>query len=321
MKKLLAVLALSLCSAASFAWEPPADKNVTAIVGFAPGSGNELSFRGFSTIVQKNNPKFNYVIQNQPGADGVVAMNNFIGQPSDGLHVYVASHQGIWVTADFFNKPAVKYSLSDFEYGLTLAKSPLVIIASSTSKTSTPKELIDRLKTTKDPVTFAAGSGAHKLAYEFLMESIKGDRKLITTVGYKGPQQAANDVAGGHVEFGIVPVAVANTLLKSGKVKMIGLCSEQKLPAIPDAPLMKDYVPGLNVYAAWGLVFPKHTHRELIDWYVREYTKAIKSDEGKKFMFDNMMFNDGKELTPTGFEKSMMALRKQWIPIIEKMDN
>ena len=62
MKKLLAVLALSLCSAASFAWEPPADKTVTAIVGFAPGSGNELSFRGFSTIVQKNNPKFNYVI-------------------------------------------------------------------------------------------------------------------------------------------------------------------------------------------------------------------------------------------------------------------
>ena len=320
MKKLLSILALTLATATSFAWEPPTDRMVTATIGFAPGSGNELSFRGFSAIVQRNNPRYHFTVQNQPGADGVVAMNSFIDKPSDGQHVYVASHQGIWVTADYFNKPAVKYTLTDFEYGLTLAKSPLVIIAASNSKTSTPKQLIERLKTTKDPVTFAAGSGAHKLAYEFLMESIKGDRKLITTIGYRGPQQAANDVAGGHVEFGIVPVAVANTLLQSGKIKLIGLCSEQKLAGIPDAPLMKDYVPGLNVYAAWGLVFPKYTHKEIVSWYVSEYSKAIKSPEGKQFMLDNLMFNDGKELTPTGFEKSMMSLRKQWIPIIEKMD-
>ena len=304
-----------LLPVAALAWEPTKPINVS--VGFAPGSGNELSFRGFSSIIEKANPKINFVIENRPGADGVIAMNEFIKRSADGYHVAVPSHQGIWVTAEFSNPDAKKYSLDDFEYGITLAKSPLAIIAHTSSATNTPAELISRLKNTTQPMNIAAGSGAHKLAYEYLMYHIKGNRELIKTIPYKGPAQAGQDVAAGVVEFGIIPVAVANTLMGTGKIKIIALCSEYRIDTIKEVPLMKDYVPGLNVYAAWGLVFPKGTSKDIIDWYVTNFVNVIRSPEGQQFMRNNLMVADPKEQTPEGFKASMMKLREQWIPVIK----
>jgi tripartite-type tricarboxylate transporter receptor subunit TctC len=316
VKKILMAVLVFL-SATAHAWEPT--KPVTAVIGFAPGSGNELSFRGFSSLIEKANPKINFIVENRPGGDGTVGMNHFVRLPNDGHYIYIASHQGIWVTAEFANPETKKYSIDDFEYGLTLAKSPLAIIAHHESPTNTPKEFMDRMKHTQQPISIAAGSGAHKLAYEYMMYNIKGNRSLIQTISYKGPAQAGQDVAGGHLEFGIIPVAVANTLVKYGKVKIIALTSEYRLEGLKDIPLMKDFVPGMNVYAAWGIVFPKGTSKEVIDWYVTNFRSAINSTEGRQFIKDNLMFAEPKEQTPKGFESSMMELRKQWIPIIKEV--
>ena len=315
--KMVKFLALALLSFSVHAWEPT--KPVTAVIGFAPGSGNELSFRGFSSLIEKANPKINFIVENKPGGDGTIGINHFVKLPNDGHHIYIASHQGIWVTADYANPEIKKYTLDDFEYGLTLAKSPLAIIANEKSPTNTPKEFMDRMKNTTTPISIAAGSGAHKLAYEYMMYYIKGNKSLIKTIPYKGPAQAGQDVAGGHLEFGIIPVAVANVLVKSGKVKIIALTSEYKLEGLKDVPLMKDYVPGMNVYAAWGIIFPKGTNQDIIDWYVTVFRNAINSSEGRQFIKDNLMFAEIKEQTPVGFKASMMALRKQWIPIIDEV--
>ena len=315
--KIVKFLALALLSFSAHAWEPT--KPVTAVVGFAPGSGNELSFRGFSSLIEKANSKLNFIVENRPGGDGTIGMNHFVKLPNDGYHIYIASHQGIWVTADYANPEIKKYTLDDFEYGLTLAKSPLAIIANEKSPTNTPKEFVDRMKNTTAPISIAAGSGAHKLAYEYMMYNIKGNKSLIKTIPYKGPAQAGQDVAGGHLEFGIIPVAVANVLVKSGKVKIIALTSEYKLEGLNNVPLMKDYVPGMNVYAAWGIIFPKGTNQDIIDWYVTVFRNAINSNEGKQFIKDNLMFAEIKEQTPAGFKASMMSLRKQWIPIIDSV--
>lgn len=298
------------------AWEPT--KPVTVVIGFAPGSGNELGFRGVAKEIEKAG-KVSFIIENRPGADGVVGMNHFITQPSDGYTIYVPSHQGIWVTADYFQKQVKKYTLDDFEYGLTLGKSPLAVIVSSTSSVRTVPDMLNKLKNTTKPINFAAGSGAHRLAFNYMMDKMNYNKDLIQSVTYKGPMQAATDVAGSQVEFGIVPAAVAHQLEQSGKIRIVALCSEQRLASLPDVDLMSKYIPGMNVYAAWGIIFPKGTPQVIVDWYVKEFTAAIKSPESKRFFNDNLMFVAEQELTPKGFRDSMSRLRAQWIPVIEKL--
>lgn len=312
-----AFFAFLLVPILSHAWEPSKSINVT--VGFAPGSGNEVSFRGVSSVIEKSNPKIKFHIDNRPGADGVVAMNDFITKPSDGHYAYVPSHQGIWVTADVFQKDVKRYTLDDFEYTVSIAKSPLAIIAPVNSPVNTVPELLQLIKTTQKPVTFAAGSGAHKLAFVYLMNKTGANQDLIKTANYKGPLQAGQDVAGGFVEFGIIPAAIANTLVQTGKVKFIALCSEQKLRKLPNVPLMHDYVPGLNVYAGWGIILPKSTPKVIVEWYVTEFGRAIRSADAQQFFDNNLMFSQEKLLTPAGFKRDMLDLRSQWLPIVQNM--
>lgn len=313
MKRILIQLLL-LFPLISYAWFPEKPINVT--IGFAPGSGNELSFRGVSSILEKSNPKLNFIIENRPGADGVVAMNDFISKPNDGYHIYIPSHQGIWVTAEFFNAQAKKYTLDDFDYVVSIAKSPLAVIAWSGSTVNSVPEFINKLTSTSKPISIAAGSGAHKLAFEYMATRISINKDLVKTVSYKGPAQAGQDVAGGHVEFGIIPTAVAANLAQTGKVKILGICSEKPLAGL-NAPLMNAYISGMNVYAAWGIILPKGTSPVITKWYVDNFSKAIRSIEAKDFFDKNFMFFDEKELTPLGFKSSMMQLRTQWVPILQ----
>lgn len=317
MKKLLAILALAASSAA-LAWQPV--KPINVYVGFAPGSGNELSFRGVSSLLERQNKELAFVIRNQPGADGVIAMNDFITKPNDGYHLYVPSHQGIWVTAEYFNKPAVRFTLNDFEYVMSIAKSPLAIVVAGDSDIKTVPEFLKSIQNPAKPLNIAAGSGAHKLAYNYMSDKLKLDETKVQLVGYKGPAQAAVAVAAKEVDYGILPVAVAQTLAQSGRIRILAICGEKRLTQIPDVPLMNQYVPGMNVYAAWGLVLPKDTPKDIIDWYVTNFSSVILSKEAQQFFDNNLMFSDERELNPAGFKNSMMQLRKQWIPVISKLN-
>ena len=246
-------------------------------------------------------------------------MNEFITRPADGYHVYVPSHQGIWVTADYFNAGAVRYTLNDFEYVITIAKSPLALVVPGDSAVTTIPTFINQLRHTTQPVNIAAGSGAHKLAYNYMAKELKLDSNLIKLISYKGPAQAVTAVAAHEVEFGIVPVAIAHTLAQSGRVRILGLFSEQKLSQIPNVPLMQQYIPGASVYAAWGIILPKKTPADIVDWYVKNFAGVVKSAEAQQFFSNNLMFSVDAELTPTGFKNSMEQLRKQWIPVIKSL--
>lgn len=316
MKYFIALFLFTIANL-THAWQP--DKPINVSIGFAPGSGNELSFRGISSIVEKNNPGVSFIIQNRPGAGGVVAMNEFIKRPNDGYNIYIPSNQGIFVTAEFFQKDAVRYTLNDFDYVLGLAKSPLVIVASLNSQVTNIEQFISRLKNSKEQINLAAGGGAHKLAFDYMVQKLQIDKSRTNIIEYKGPAQAAQDVAGNHIDFAIIPAAVAASLANVGKVKLIAVCGERVIKGFENVPLMNKFVPGMNVYAGWGIILPKNTNDQIKNWYVKEFDKAIKSDQAQKFFELNYMFNDGLESNPISFERSMQQLRNQWIPVIKNL--
>jgi len=221
---------------------------------------------------------------------------------------------------EVINRDIARWTPDSFEYAINIAKSPLAIIAYKDSPVNTPQELIRLLETTDRNINFAVGSSSHKLAFEYLINNTKTRKHKVLTANYKGPQQAGQDVAGGHVEFGVIPAAIAYQFYKTGKVKIIALCGERRLDLIPNVPLMDKYVPGLNVYAGWGILLPKGTPKEVVEWYNREFKKAITSKQAQEFFKQNLMFVEERELTPEGYQSSMLVLRHRWQPIARSMD-
>ena len=317
MVKALQLLILALLIPLnSFAWEPT--KPITVVLGFAPGSGNEVSFRGMAAIIQKKNPKIDFIIEHRPGADSVLGTNHFSAQAPDGYTISVPSQQGTFVTASIWNKDIVKFDPFEFEFVTTIAESPLCLVARPNSVVNTVPELIASLKNPNRDINFAVGGGAHKVAYEYLTENV-GSGNRVQAVMYKGPLQAVMGVASNDTEFGIMPIAIAQPLIQSGKVKLIGIAGEKKVSAFPDTPLLKDFVPGLVVNAGWVIVLPKGTPKEIVQWYVDTFVPVIKSKEAQEFFDRNLMTVNESQLGPTGAKNGMMRLRDKWTPIVKRM--
>jgi tripartite-type tricarboxylate transporter receptor subunit TctC len=321
MKKLLALIFAATCVLAQ-AWEPA--KPVTVIIGNTPGAGNEIAFRKLAEIVQKTNPKFVYVVENRPGVDSVIAQNHFLTQPADGYTINLPSHMSTYVTNDIWEKSVKKFKYDDFLDVMTIGKSPLVLVASPKSSISTPEEFIRLIRITGGPINIAVGGGAHRTAFEYLMEKGHGNRDQVKPIKFNGPQPAVLSVAAYDgktgTEFGIMPIAVAKPLVEAGKVRAIGFTGTRPMPQFPDVPLLKDVAPGINVYAAWSIELPKGTAKEVVEWYTKNFTAAIKSAEYKEFMTANVIFYEEKELTPEGLKKQMDSLRSTFLPVLEKLD-
>jgi len=317
IKKLSIAMLFSL-AATTMAFSPPRVVNVT--VGYAPGSGNETSFRGVAAVVEKANPNINFVITNRPGADEVVALNQFMKLPGDGTNLYITSQQGVFTTIEQWYADQIRFNPLDMELVTTIAKSPLAVIANIDSPTNTPQELLARLKNTNRPITFGLGAGAHKLVFEYLMDKGRGNHNQVKAIMYKGPAQAAQDVAGNQVEFGIMPTAVAYGLYRAGKIKYIALASEFKITTLSHVPLWKDAgMPGLNIYGAWMIALPPGTPKEIVKYYQDLFVPAIRSAEAQAFFDNNLMFPVPAEQNSDGARKFIMSIRETWIPYVRNM--
>ena len=313
MKKILLAL-LMLLPTLAYAWEPT--KPVTAFIGNPPGSGGEIAFRMLAQIVQKNNPKVNFVVQNMPGAGGVIALNHLMTVSNDGSYIGLPAHMDIYVTHDIWFKKSKRYEYNSFTDVLTMGKSPLVLVANIKSKVNTPEEFMTAIANTKEKLTVAIGSGAHRTAYEFLAAKANANKELFKFIDYSGPAQAMMSVAQNENEFGIMPIAIAQPQIEAGLIKAVGITGNTKMPQLPTTRFLSDVAPGIDVYAAWALVLPPKTSSDIVDWYQREFSKAAMSQEYLDWCDKNVVFVDKSELTPAGLNKTVETLRKNFIPVL-----
>lgn len=310
MKKILSILLM--LPALAFAWEPT--KPINAFIGYGPGSGNEISFRGVVAEIEKTNPGVRFVIQNIPGADSVISVNHTYKLPPDGYSLNVTSIANVAFN-EIFNTEGMLWNFNDLNIVVGIASSPMVIVAKTTSSVNNVDDLVKVFKNTSRPVNVAVGSTTQLSLFGQIMEKIDGNLKMVKTVMYKGPSQALMDVAAEpQVEFAMLPLAVSAPMINSGKVKIVGLAGEKRMTQFPNTQLVKEVVPGVVVQAMWHVTLPKDTPKDIVDWYVTTFSKAIKSPNVKKYFDENFMVTSDA-LTPELQRKELAEIRAKFLPI------
>jgi tripartite-type tricarboxylate transporter receptor subunit TctC len=318
MKRLL--LLLLILPIIALAWEPT--RPVTVVIGNAPGAGNEIAFRKLSQIINRTNKKITFVVENRAGGDSVIAMNHMMQALPDGHTIAAFNHMSQYVTQDIWQRDIKRYEYNSFEDVLTIGKSPLVLVAISTSAVNTPDEFAALLRTTQHPVFVAVGSGAHRITLEYLMMKTGGNRNLVKHVQFNGPAQALNSVAStaGGTEFGIMPLAIARPLIEAGRVKAIGITGDRKVAQMPNVPLLRKIAPGINVFAAWNIVLPPRTERAIVDYYADLFARAINTTEYQEWMDQNLVFVESRELDPDGLRQHAQELRRTFLPLTNQIN-
>lgn len=256
MKKLIASVlmttAMTVAMAAHAAWP---EKPVTVLVPFPAGGSTDNVARILSAKYQTQFGG-SFVVDNRPGAAGMIGAAMVKRAPADGYTVFVSS-LGPFVIGPHLTKNAGYDPLKDFDYISVAVQAPNVLAVPAGSRFKTLQDVIAYEKANPHKMTFAsAGNGTsdHLTAELFWQQS--GTTGI--HVPYKGGAPAMNDLIGGQVDATFMNINTAVPHIKAGKLRALAITSTARSPILPDVPTMDEAgIKGVTVYSWQAVAAPK----------------------------------------------------------------
>jgi len=277
--KLVFLAALVSAAAAVHAQDYPA-KPIRMLVPFAPGGAVDTTARVLTQAMQQR-LNWQFVVENRPGGNGFIATTAVQKATPDGYTLLMAHTGEFAVNPALF--PDVPYDLErDFLPITMVSDAPMLYLAKAQAPFNNFKELIAAAKAKPDTITFgSAGNGSiNHLAGEWLAQA--AGIKLVH-VPYKGGAPAAQAVAAGDVDFGVMAVPGALPHLKSGRGKVIGISTAKKSPLDPSWATPRDAgIPDLDASIWVGLFAPKGTPQPVIERLNKEVRATLNAPEVQK---------------------------------------
>ena len=187
------------------------------------------------------------VVENQPGAGGIVGTSALVKSAPDGYTLSIVSNNHVIYPSVYKSVPFDP--IADITPIAVIGSTPIVIVVNSKVPAKNAQELIALLKANPGKYNYgSSGNGTilHLAAAMFLDEA----GVTATHVPYKGVGPMLTDLIGGQVEIGALSLPSVQQHLKSGSLRAIGVGTAQRLPAAPDIPTMVEQ--GLPNYLVEG---------------------------------------------------------------------
>ena len=249
-------------------------KPVRMIVGFAPGGGTDVTARA---IVQPLSDGLGQrvVIDNRPGANGVLGTDLAAKSPPDGYTVLMVN-SGHTVNPGIYQKLPYD-TIRDFApISLVVTLSNLLVVHPSLPVKSVPEFV--RLARAK-PGEINYGSGGHGASSHLGVELLQRATKTqLVHIPYKSGGLSATALLAGEVmvSFNTIPSALA--YVKAGRLRAIGVSSLQRSLSVPEIPTIAEMgYPGFSASGLAGLVAPAGTPAEAIDRMHAEVVKLLRN--------------------------------------------
>jgi tripartite-type tricarboxylate transporter receptor subunit TctC len=267
----IALAPLSL-TAAVHAQAYPA-RPITMIVPVQAGSGADAILR---IVAQRmsDNMKQPIVLENVPGAAGVIGAERAARAPADGYTMFGANDGTLNMTPHLRKK--VNYNtLESFEPVSLLANITWVLIANPSLPVKSVKDLIALAKANPGRIDYASGGVGSPQHIAMELFSLQAGVKL-NHVPYKGATGAASDVVSGHVPAMFTALSIVLSQIQAGKVRALAVGGAKRFPQIPNVPTVSESgLPGFG-YVTWaGLYMPRGTPKAMIDRLAAEAARAV----------------------------------------------
>jgi tripartite-type tricarboxylate transporter receptor subunit TctC len=308
----MAAVAAVMCAAAGAASAQSfPSRAVHIFVPYPAGGGVDVLARTLGDVVSKQWGQ-SVVVENRPGAGGLIASQALAASPPDGytLIVVASGH-----ATNAFLYPKIPYdTFRDFTPISLLASSPNVLLVRADSPFKTLGDMIAAAKAKPGSLSFAhAGTGTSThLAGELLKSLAKID---LNAIPYKGGAPAINDLLGGQIpmSFNNGPESIGQ--LQAGTVRALAVTTATRAPFLPDVPSMSEAVPGYDTEVWWGLLGPAGMPPELLAKLSRDFVAAVNTDSVKERLTKLGALPIGS--SPQQFDAKIHADYDKWGPIIK----
>jgi tripartite-type tricarboxylate transporter receptor subunit TctC len=245
---------------------------VRIIVPFSAGGSTDVLAR---TIGQRLGTlwKQSVVVDNRPGAGGMIAAQVVAKSSPDGYTLMLAS--GSMFTVNQYIYKQLPYSIKDFSCITTVASNPMVVAVAPTMPVSNLKELIAFGKTHHPKLNFgSAGIGSQVHMADEAFADAAGIPMV--HVPYKGEVLALNDLMADRVQVVLPNIAAAMPFIKGKTVKVLAVTGDHRSNAWPDVPTVSEAgLPGFNVTGWFALVAPAGTPPNVVSKIQQDTVKIL----------------------------------------------
>jgi tripartite-type tricarboxylate transporter receptor subunit TctC len=308
---LAAALALFASGYSASAQSPYPSKPVHIFVPYAAGGAVDILARTLGDEVSKQWGQ-SVVIENRPGAGGVIASQALVTSPPDGytLIVVASGHP-----TNPFLYPKLPYdTFKDFTPISLLASSPNILLVRADSPFKTVADVIAAAKAKPGSLSFGhAGNGTSThLAGELLNSLAKIN---IEAIPYKGGLPAINDLLGGQIplSFNNGPESVGQ--IAAGTVRALAVTTATRASFLPNVPSMAETVPGYDTEVWWGLLGPANMPKDVVAKLSHDFVAALNSPSVKERLTKLGATPIGS--SPAAFDAKIHADYDKWGPIIK----
>jgi tripartite-type tricarboxylate transporter receptor subunit TctC len=268
-------LILATFTAAAHAQSFPS-KPVRLVVPFAPGGSTDIVAR---VLAQKLNEAWGQpvLVDNRAGGSTVIGTDIVAKAPPDG-------HTLLVTPAPFTIVPSLAPKLpydphKDFEPITLINTTPLVVVVHPGVPAKSIKDLVALAKSRPGALNFgSSGSGGSNHLAGELFNATAGVKMV--HVPYKGNAPALTDLVGGHIDLLFNGLTSALPLIKSGKLRPLGITSLKRAGALPEVPTVDEQgLKGFQAVAWNGLTAPARTPKDVIAKLNADVLKVIRSPE------------------------------------------
>jgi tripartite-type tricarboxylate transporter receptor subunit TctC len=252
-----------------------------------------------------------FVIENKPGAGNNLGTESVITAPPDGYTMLLVNPAN-GINATLYKDLKFNF-VRDIAPVAGIVRTPNVMEVTPGLPVKTVKEFIDYCKANPGKINMASsGSGTSVHLSGELFKSMTGCEMV--HVPYKGAGPALTDLIGGQVQviFDNLPSSAGH--IKAGRLRALGVTSEQREPSLPEVPTIAETVPGYEATAWFGIGMPKGTPKEIIEKVNAEVNRALADPK----MRARLAELGGKPIpgTPEDFGKTIAAETAKWGKVV-----
>ncbi|RYF15258.1 MAG: tripartite tricarboxylate transporter substrate binding protein [Comamonadaceae bacterium] len=254
-------------------------KPVRLLIGFPPGSVQDLSARSIAEPLSKvlGQP---VIVENKAGASGTIAADQ-VAKAND-LHTFGVMNNSQLTIAKMLN-PAIAYDPErDLAPLALIGTTPMVLVVSASVPGNTPSDWLTWLRNQGNKANY--GSPGTGTPGHLGMELIKSRSGVDAAhIPYPGNPQLINAMLGGQLQAALLPPGLALQQVKAGKMKVIGVTSERRSVLAPDLPTLRESgVLGADVELWTALAGPASLPPGVRDKLSAAVIEAVKSDETRQ---------------------------------------
>lgn len=275
--KQVAALGLSILAFGAYAQETYPSKPIKIIVPIAAGGATDVQARAMADELQKR-LKVAVVVENKPGGNFVIGNAAVASAPSDGYTLGWALSAAMSLNPLLYKN--LPYKPGDFQFLAPVSKGHHVIAVPGNSKATSLKEWIEGVKRSGQPAAIGVSSTG---GTTHLMAETVGERAgfAVQPIVYRGEAPAVLDLVAGQLPAMSGIVASVLDHYKAGKVKVLAISSDKRIPELPDVPTFKEL--GYDfVITYWnGMVAPAGTPKPIVDKLSTTIREVLASPEFK----------------------------------------